>query len=222
MRIDWRLELPQWLLIGGMFALAAINWQTAPDRIPVHWDLAGEVDRYGGKFEGLLLLPLMALGLYLLLLFLPLVDPLRANYARFRGTYAVLRLGVMVVIGAIYAVTILWIGGRQVDVGLAVTLVVGGLMLLLGILLPRVQPTWFVGIRTPWTLSSRESWEKTHRVGSYYFIALGIAIIIVGVSRAGWALWLAVALMLGGLVGLIVYSYLVWRADPNKSSPLGR
>ena len=88
MKTGWRLETPQIVLIALMFAAAAVAWPMAPDRIPVHWNAAGAIDRYGGRFEGLLLLPLMALGLYLLMRFLPNLDPGRANYARFGGVYA--------------------------------------------------------------------------------------------------------------------------------------
>ena len=61
MKSDWRLELGMLLVIAAMFAAAAAVWPSAPDAIPVHWNVSGEVDRYGGRFEGLLLLPLAAL-----------------------------------------------------------------------------------------------------------------------------------------------------------------
>ena len=83
MKPDWRIEGAQIAILVAMFALAIVTWPTAPEQIPVHWNAAGEVDRYGGKFEGLLLLPLMATGPYLLLRFLPRIDPGRANYALF-------------------------------------------------------------------------------------------------------------------------------------------
>jgi uncharacterized membrane protein len=216
MRFDWRLELPHWLLLGGMFALTAVVWPLVPERIPVHWNLAGQVDRYGGKFEGLALTPLLALAVYLLLLFLPRLDPLRANYDRFAGTYALLRLGVTAVLAGIHVVLVLTALGRPVDAGQAISLLVGGLFLLLGSLLPRLQPNWFAGIRTPWTLSSRLSWRKTHQVGAYYFVALGLAIIVAGVSRVDWLLWLTIVLGLTGVVCLFAYSYLVWRSDPER------
>ena len=68
MRWSWRVELPQWLVMSAMFAAAAWAWPQVPERIPVHWGLNGEVDRYGGKFEGLLAIPLTVIGIYLLML----------------------------------------------------------------------------------------------------------------------------------------------------------
>jgi uncharacterized membrane protein len=222
MRADWRLELPQWLLIGAMFVAAAVSWSGAPDSIPVHWNAAGQVDRYGGKFEGLLLLPLLSLGIYLLLRFLPLVDPRRANYRQFGGTYAVLRLAVIVLMAAIYGLTLLWVRGVPVDISLAVPVLVGALFVLLGLLLPRVRPNWFVGIRTPWTLTSTRSWNATHRLGGYLFVAMGLALLLVGLARTSWAFTVMMVFVVGGSLALVAYSYLVWRDDPDRSTGNGR
>ena len=108
MKIDWRFELPQLAVLAGMFIAAATCWSTVPDRIPVHWNLAGEIDRYGGKFEGLLLVPLISLGLYGLLLLLPRIDPGRANYAGFWRAYTIIRcllIGFMAVVYSAMLIT---------------------------------------------------------------------------------------------------------------------
>jgi uncharacterized membrane protein len=216
MRLNWRLELPQWILIAAMFALAATVWPTAPDTMPIHWNLRGEVDGWGGKFAGLLLLPLMALGLYLLLLLLPRIDPRRASYARFAGAYAVMRFALTAFLVAVYVVTVLAALNRPVDVGSLISFLAGGLLVVLGLVLPKVQPNWFVGIRTPWTLSSRLSWEKTHRVGGWVFVVMGLAVALTGLLQTGWAFAAMMLIVLGGTLGLVVYSYFVWRDDPDK------
>jgi uncharacterized membrane protein len=95
MRLHLRTEMPQWALIAAMFVAAALSWQSALEQIPTHWNLEGNVDGYGGKFEGLLLLPLIALGMYLLLVFLPRFDPRYANYARFETAYTVIRIATL-------------------------------------------------------------------------------------------------------------------------------
>jgi hypothetical protein len=95
-------------------ALAAWTWEGAPERIPVHWNAAGEVDRYGGRLEGLLLLPAIALVVYLLMLFLPRIDPGLANYASFVGTYNVIRFTVLGLLAGLYGWTHLVLRGRAV------------------------------------------------------------------------------------------------------------
>lgn len=221
MRVSWRTELPQWLLIAGMLLLAAATWSWAPDRIPVHWNVAGQVDRYGEKAEGLLAIPLLTVALYVLLLVLPRIDPGRANYPRFAGAYNVIRIGLVAVMAGVYGVVHLWIRGVPVDVSTVVPLLVGALFVVLGDLMGKIRPNWFVGIRTPWTLSSKSSWTKTHRLGGWVFIALGIGIIATGILRNAW--WFGVVMGGAGvlLVWMVVYSYLVWRDDPDKTAPAG-
>jgi len=216
---DWRLELGMLLVIAAMFAAAAAVWPSAPDAIPVHWNVSGEVDRYGGRFEGLLLLPLAALVIYLLMRYLPRIDPLRANYARFSGAYTAIRAAVLALMAGIYGMVIAWVQQKPVDMSKLVPAALGGLFLLLGSVLGRVKPNWFVGIRTPWTLSSARSWERTHRLGGWLFMGLGLLFLLTGVFGLGSAGVGVFGAMLAVVVVLFVYSYFVWRADPEKQAP---
>lgn len=221
MKITWRSELASWLVLAWMFILAAITWRSAPDRIPVHWNLHMQVDRFGGKFEGLLAIPLTALGLYLLFLFLPRFDPGKANYAAFWGAFTVLRTVVVAFLGAIYGIIHLWIRGIHVDMNAAVPLLMGALFVVVGNLLGKLRPNWFVGIRTPWTLSSKASWVRTHQAGGWVLVAGGVAFMAAGLIRQPWAMVFAFVVMGAGMLALIVYSYLVWREDPDKVPPAG-
>jgi uncharacterized membrane protein len=78
-----------------MFVVAGWSWSQLPHRLPVHWNLQGQVDRWGSKFEGLLLLPIIALGLYLLMLLVPLVDPGRGNCQNFAKAFNVIRVALV-------------------------------------------------------------------------------------------------------------------------------
>jgi uncharacterized membrane protein len=220
-RFSWRNEWPSWLLISGMFALAAAAWSGAPSRIPVHWGLAGNVDRYGGRFEGLLAIPLMTLGIYALMAFLPRLDPGRANYESFASVYATLRLLLVVVQAALYGFVHLWLRGVHARIEVWVPLIVGALFVVIGNLLGKVRPNWFVGIRTPWTLSSRLSWNGTHRAGRWVFIAMGLMLMSCAVLRSAWAVYTMLGVGAAGLLGLVVYSYVLWRRDPGKTPPAG-
>lgn len=216
MNISWRHEYPHLALIAALFALAAAVWSILPDQIPVHWNLQGEVDRYGGKFEGVLLLPLITFGMYWLLLLIPLVDPKRENYARFQGVYRVIRWSLTLYMAALYGLMLATAFGRSIDMALAVSLLMTLLFLVLGFVLERVEPNWFVGIRTPWTLSSALSWKKTHHMAKWVFIALGLAFLPLGIWKNAWSLGSLFILGGCGLTWLVVYSYLVWRADPAR------
>jgi len=221
MRFSWKTELPQVLVLAGMFLLASVSWSTAPERIPLHWNVAGQVDRYGGKVEGLLLIPFLAVGVYLLFLVLPRIDPGRANYPRFAGAYQVIRVTLVVFLALIYGIIHLWIRGHAVPVAAWVPLLAGGLLIIVGNLMGKVRPNWFVGIRTPWTLSSKLAWTRTHRLGGWLLIALGLMLMALAVVRWAWAVWLVGGAAAGFTAWAAVYSYLVWRADPDKVPPAG-
>ncbi len=221
MRVTWRTEAPQWILIAGMFLLALVSWARVPDQVPVHWSAAGQVDRYGSKGEGLLLLPALTVGVYVLLLLIPRIDPGRANYTRFAGVYSVIRIAVVTTLAGLYGVLYLLYSGRHVDIGTLAGLLTGGLCVILGELMPKIRPNWFVGIRTPWTLSSKLAWAKTHRLGGWLFIAAGLAMMAAGLAHTGWAARVVLDALVGIVVWSFIYSYLVWRTDPQKILPAG-
>ncbi len=221
MKASWRTELPQLAMILGMFILAAVTWPQAPERIPVHWNIAGQVDRYGGKVEGLLVPPLLTLGIYLLMHIVPRIDPGRKSYALFAGSYATIRLSVVTLLAGIYGVTHLIVRGYPVDVSTVVPLGVGGLFVVLGNLMGKIRPNWFVGIRTPWTLSSKEAWCKTHRLGGWVFVLVGLGMMGASIAGARYAAMVCLGLLMAGMVGVYVYSYYVWRDDPGRVPPAG-
>jgi uncharacterized membrane protein len=220
-RITWRSELPMLLLITAMLAAGAIAWPSMPERLPVHWDLGGQPDRWGGRFEALLLPPLVGAGIYLFLLFLPRLDPGRANYARFEGAYSTIRLSVIALLAGTYALMQLSYRGMEVNMTRAMLPLAGALLMVLGNVLGKVRPNWFVGIRTPWTLSSKQAWLKTHRLGGWLVMADGLLFIIAGAIGAVWAIGSAMVVFAVCILVLVVYSYLAWRADPDKIPPAG-
>ena len=197
MKPDWRTEWPMWLVLAGTIAYSLASWNAVPDRFAVHWNLAGEPDGFAGRAQGLLALPLTALALYAVMLVLPRVDPGRANYESFAGAYRTIRLLVLLVVA------------------------VAQVCLVIGNLLGKLRPNWFAGIRTPWTLSSKESWLRTHRVGGWAFVADGLLIMAMAAARIESAKAAAIAVMAATALGLAIYSYVVWRGDPAKVPPAG-
>jgi uncharacterized membrane protein len=220
MKFSWKTEILPLACVAVMFILAAIAWPQAPERIPTHWGITGEPDSYGGKFLGLLGIPLTMIGIYALLYFLPRFDPRRENYQKFWGKYLFFRLVILLLLACIQIVVFLWIVGVNINMSLAVFMFAGLMFILIGNYLGKLRPTWFVGIRSPWTLSSEESWNKTHRLGGRLFMIFGFGMIIVAPFRENAAYYALFAV--GGvfLVFLYVYSYLVWKKDPD-AAPVG-
>ncbi len=216
MNSGWKREAPGLGLIVLMFALAAWQWPSAPERIPVHWDLQGQADGWGGKGRGLLALPLAALLVELLLLALPRSDPHRESYARFRGAHDVIRFSVVALLAGLYGFTLATLHGLSTDGALILPWLLGLFAMALGAVMGKLQRNWFFGVRTPWTLSSPLAWAKTHRLAGRVFVATGCATIaasLVGAKPAFITLFTGLA---GGSAFCAVYSYFVWKSDPDR------
>ena len=221
MKVRWRSEWVQFVIIAAMFAVAAVTWTSVPDWVPVHWNGRGQIDQYGPKAVGLLALPLMALAAELILLLIPWIDPGRENYEQFYGAYAVLRFAIVVFVAVVYGLMQLIFHGREVNMPQTVNVLLGALFIVLGNLLGKVRPNWFVGIRTPWTLSSKLSWDKTHRLGGWLFIAAGVVTLLGALMPFPINMGAPAVAAIGLAVVLVIYSYFIWRRDPDKIPPAG-
>lgn len=221
MKLSWRIELPLLALIATMFVVAAVAWSYAPERMPVHWNAAGEVDRWGGKFEGLLLLPMLAVGIYALTIVLPMFDPGRGNYRNFPKAYNAIRIAILVFLAAIYAILLLTAFGHNVNVTMVMMFMAGGLFVVIGNYMSKIRPNWFVGVRTPWTLSSKLSWDKTHRLAAWLFLFMGLLFIAAAFVTNTWTILVVLVIDAICVIWMIVYSYLVYRSDPHRTTPAG-
>jgi uncharacterized membrane protein len=221
MKLSWRTELPQLCLIATMFVVAGVAWSHAPDRMPVHWNAAGQVDRWGGKFEGLLLVPFIAVAMYLLTIFLPWFDPGRGNYRNFPKAYNAIRISILIFLAAIYSIILLTAFGRSVNVTMVVMFLVGVLFVVIGNYMSKIRPNWFVGVRTPWTLSSKLSWDKTHRLAGWLFIFMGLLFIAAAFVANAWIIIGLIVFDTICVIWMFVYSYLVYRRDPHRTTPAG-
>ncbi len=180
----------------------------------VHWNAAGEADGYGGAFTALYLIPVMLLGISLILLGLPRIDPMRTarmNFGLVNGVTLVLAL----YMAYIHALTLAWNLGYRFNMSQMMTPAFGLLFIVMGFLVERAQQNWFVGIRTPWTLSNSLVWEKTHRLGGLLFkISGGLALL--GVFLPSLAIWFVILPVLAASLVTVVYSYVVFRQIEQK------
>ena len=221
MKISWRSEILPIIFIVAAFVLAAVAWPQAPDRIPIHWGLNGQPNSYAGKI-GLFYPALIALGVYVLLLVLPRIDPRRRNYEKFWGAYTFIRTAVIAALVAIEVFTVLWALDVKVNINIVVPVIVGLLLMVTGNFLGKIRPNWFAGIRTPWTISSTESWNKTHRLGGRLFVLLGLALTVAAPFQKTWAFTMVAVLAGVIIVTLIAYSYVIWKRDPEAKKLAGR
>jgi uncharacterized membrane protein len=164
-------------------------------------------------FWAAFLMPLMTTGLFLLLMAVPSIDPLKANIAQFRGIYNTFIVLFLVYMLYIYALTLAWnLGYNNFDMGQAMLPAMSLFFIFLGVLIGRAKRNFFIGIRTPWTLSSDTVWAKTHALGSKLFIGAGI-LSLLSIPLGENGMWVMMLLILVAAVIPIVYSYVLWKRE---------
>jgi uncharacterized membrane protein len=206
------------LLWTAMILLSAVAWSVLPadQQIPVHWGLDGKPDRYGGKLEGLGLMPGIAGFLLLLFWAIPKIEPRRLNLEKSLKAYKIIIGLLMTILCVIHAGTVFSCMGYAIDLNRIVTLSVGVMFIGIGNVMGKIRSNFFMGIRTPWTLSSELSWRKTHRLGGWLFVGLGLFMLLAGFIQHKLVFGFLMVGIIAMVVVLFVYSYLVWKKDPDR------
>ncbi|PIZ69775.1 MAG: hypothetical protein COY10_00845 [Candidatus Portnoybacteria bacterium CG_4_10_14_0_2_um_filter_43_36] len=188
------------------FLSALYLYPQLPDRVASHWNAQGQIDGYMPKFWGVFLMPAITLAIFLLFLLIPIIDPLKKNIDKFRNYFNWLIILIVVFLLYVYSLTVFWNLGYRFNMTLLMTPAVGLLFFYIGVILKHAERNWFIGIRTPWTLSSDVVWKKTHQLGAKLFKVAGI-IAILGIFFAENALWFAIIPAIASSLFLLVYSY---------------
>jgi uncharacterized membrane protein len=203
------------LVLIGLAGLAgALLWNRLPDPMASHWNVNDEVDGTMPKFWGAFLTPLVALGTLVLFLVLPNIDPLKANTAQFRESFNLFVVLIAAFMLYVHGLTLAWnLGYQDFKMSAAMPPFLGALFIAIGWMLRKAKRNFFIGIRTPWTLSSDAVWEKTHRLGSRLFMASGLLAIAGGFFGGAAAFWLTLAPLIGSSLFLVIYSYALYRGE---------
>lgn len=197
------------LLILLAFAISIYFYPTLPDRMPIHWNIRGEVDSYGSKAFGAYGMPLMGLGIYVLFLALPYIDPKRKNYESFKSTYQLFKYIIIIFFFCFHTITLLNATGINVNVVMFTQVAVSFLFILLGNAMGRVKHNYFVGIRTPWTLASEDVWKKTHRLAAPLWVAGGLINLILSLLGIASYGFIAITIMIS--IVPVVYSFIIFQ-----------
>jgi uncharacterized membrane protein len=206
-------------LVIAALALAVSLWAypQLPPTVATHWNVRGEADGFSSRLVAVSIMPLVILVMTGLFNVLPRLDPRRANYSKFIGTYWLIANAVILFILIGHGMIVATGLGYPVKIGRTMPIGVGLLFIVLGNYLTRVEPNWFIGIRTPWTLSSDTVWRKTHRTGGWLMVLGGAAIAACAFFPPAAFLPLFIAAVLLMAVIPIVQSYILWKREQGKS-----
>ncbi|PKM86989.1 hypothetical protein CVU83_03590, partial [Candidatus Falkowbacteria bacterium HGW-Falkowbacteria-2] len=151
------------LLIVLAIGLSIWAYPQLPERVASHWNVAGEVDGWSSRLFHSIFFPALLVGLYVMFIVLPYLDPKKERYAEFTGVYRMIKDAILFVMTGVFVVATFYNLVYDINVGVVIPSLIGILFLVMGNYFGKIKRNWFVGIKTPWTLSSENIWNKTHR-----------------------------------------------------------
>jgi len=218
-RLDWntvRHDWPLWVLMAGVLLASFVIYPYLPDQVPGHWNIHGQVDAYYPRSFGAFFPPLLAIAIYLLMLFTPVLNPRRDNYVRFKSAYTFLRWITIIFLVLIYAAAILAALGYQINIGIVVKALVAVLFIMIGNYMGQFRHNYFVGIKTPWTLANEEVWQRTHRIAGRIWVLGGFVCLATAPFQADWSAYVFFAALMLMTFVPVVYSYMIFNKLQNR------
>ena len=209
-----KLQMLSVALVALSFVTAYLAYPLMPERVASHWNFEGNVDGYMPRDMGVYFMPLLGAAMLALLYFLPSIDPKKENYKMFQGEYDEMVAMIIAFLYYIYLLTLAFNMGYQFNLLQFLAPAFGALFIYVGVVLAKAKQNWFVGIRTPWTMSSEAVWNKTHALGAKLFKAAG-AVALLGVILPQMFV-AAIAVVLAAAVATFVYSYLEYRKEKSQ------
>jgi uncharacterized membrane protein len=200
------------LIIAAMFVAAAVLYPSMPDRFPTHWGLNGP-DAWSSKtLLSVFFQPLMALGLYVLLVGVPFLDPKRRSLKMSFRAYNILLDAIIGMEATVFAATTAAAYDNGFDVTKVILVSIGLLFAVIGNFMTTVKQNWTFGVRVSWTLSDEVVWRKTNRLGGYLFVVAGAITVACAFLPSPANLFIMLGAVFGIVIATYVYSYLLFRS----------
>jgi len=208
------------MLLAGIvllpLLLAACFYPAMPEAMVSHWNALGEPDGYAPKALALLAVPAVSAAVVALFAAVPAMDPLKANIRKFRKQYDTFVALFAAFMLALQAEVVLWNTGVFVNPNVVLSVGMAALFFYAGVLFESAKRNWFVGIRTPWTMSSERVWDKTHKVAAKLFKAAGV-LAAAGAVLPEYAVLLVLAPVMIVAIYSVAYSYVEYSKERRRS-----
>lgn len=207
-----KTELAILAIVLISFIVAGYFYVQMPEMIASHWNAAGRADDYIPKFWGLFLAPVLSIIFLILFILIPKIDPLKENIAKFRKYYNGLVLMLVAFMLYLELLVIIWNHGIRFNMMHAMVPAMAVLFYYVGVLVENAKRNWFVGIRTPWTLSSEKVWDKTHKKGGR-LLKVSAVIAALGLFFGSYAILFVLVPIILVMIYLVVYSYFEYQKE---------
>ena len=177
MQFNFKKEIPLILITVIPAIFLWYVWNSLPPEVPLHWNISGEVDRYGSKNELIWLTTLVPIFLYVLFLLVPLIDP-KKKIAAMGGKFYTIRFYLTLFLSVLFTFIIYSVKEQTLTNPNYLFIIIGVFYVVLGNYFKTIKPNYFIGIRTPWALENETIWKSTHRLAGKLWVAGGLLIII--------------------------------------------
>lgn len=219
-----RLRIAALTALSADLAVTALAWARLPARVPVHWDFRGHVDRFGSRWELALVAPVAVAVLWAVGEVLPRIDPRFAAQPHPGATEAerwgATQTGFAIAFALLVGVQVLAVSqalGLLHEPMRGHALLLAAFLVLFGNVIGRLRPSWFLGIRTPWTLSSDAVWRRTHRLAGRLMVPAGLLALVLAMALpASAAFVVSLVLLVAALLLPGALSFFFWRAEKSK------
>lgn len=204
---NWKILLMTSVITLLPVLAGLIFWDSLPDRMPTHWNSAGEIDGWSSKAFAVFGLPLILAAVQWICLLATSVDPKKENHSE-----KVLHLIFWIVPALsvlLNTVTYAAALGKEIRMNLIMPVFIGFLIAVIGNYLPKCRHNYTIGIKVPWTLNSEENWNRTHRFAGRIWLICGIAMMLAGFFEI---IWILIVFMLLMVLIPVIYSYLLYRS----------
>ena len=201
------------ILVALPFIYLAYIYGELPAEVPMHWNASGEVDRMGSKAELWMIPFLLPVLTYVLLLAVPALDP-KKKIEKMGGKFESLKT-MLVTFLSILALYIIYTASNPAGMRLSVVVIFIGLLFMgLGNFFKTIQPNYFLGIRTPWTLESETVWKSTHRLAGILWLVGGLSMVMMGLFADGTPIlvWTVLVVVVVSLVPM-GYSWMTFKKE---------
>lgn len=200
-----------WIIIIIIsFIFSFYFYADLPSQIATHWDLNNNVNGYMSKSIGTFIIPLISLFIFGLFTYIPRIDPLKSNIQKFKNHYERFIIVIILFLNIIHSQVIAWNLGYKMKLNFTMPIMLAILFYSTGTLLEHSKRNWFIGIRTPWTLSNDNVWYKTNKLGSKLFKASAI-IMLLGFIWPLQLIWFILIPILLSVIITFAYSYFIFK-----------
>jgi uncharacterized membrane protein len=215
--MNLKKELPLIGIVLLPFIYLAYIWNQLPEKVPMHWNIKGEVDRYGEKIELIIIPILLPLLVYIIFLIVPKIDP--KNKLNKMGNKLQTIKFLLTTFMSILALFIIYTAKNESFANPNyIVLLIGVLYIIFGNYFKTIKANYFIGIRTPWTLESETVWKKTHKLGGKMWFIGGIIVVITSLIL-GKETNFTIFLIITGIITIIpiVYSYITFKNEKKTA-----